>query len=108
LVFCSERLFNATRSAPARHVISSACGVAALGTLLAKRARETMQVPVHIERSASGRNVRVSCPDIPGCSATGRSVDEALTELRRRIGTHFAESAAEPAPPGVHQIVIAL
>jgi predicted RNase H-like HicB family nuclease len=67
-----------------------------------------MDIPVHIEPSASGRNVRVSCPDIPGCSATGPNVDDALTALRRRIGKHFTKSASEPAPPGVYRTVIVL
>jgi predicted RNase H-like HicB family nuclease len=67
-----------------------------------------MHIPVHIQSSKPGHGVRVFCPDIPGCSATGASVDQALSVLRRRIDAHFARSASEVPPPGVTTTVIVL
>jgi hypothetical protein len=62
-----------------------------------------MQLPVHVQHGPGG--VKVFCPDLPGCSATAPTVEEALARLRRRIHDTFARSAGR-APAGTRVITI--
>jgi len=42
--------------------------------------------------------VRAFCPDLPGCSASGRNDEEALRRLRSRIASCFDVSPRPTAP----------
>jgi predicted RNase H-like HicB family nuclease len=64
-----------------------------------------MRLPVHIQHSAAPRGVRVFCPDLPGCSATAPTVEEALERLVRRIDEYFAASRRH-APAGTRVVTI--
>ena len=35
------------------------------------------------------RNYSADCPDVPGCVATGRTVDEALRRMRSALALHI-------------------
>jgi len=35
------------------------------------------------------RNYSADCPDVPGCVATGRAVDEALRRMRSALALHI-------------------
>ncbi|MCA9592267.1 MAG: type II toxin-antitoxin system HicB family antitoxin [Myxococcales bacterium] len=67
-----------------------------------------MEFPVLIQPSPAGDSVQAFCPDLPGCSATATSVDEALEVLGRRINDYFARDAEEALPPGMRRTVIVL
>lgn len=62
-----------------------------------------MKLPVHVQTRADG--VRAFCPDLPGCSASARTEDEALRRLRARIEACFA-SASHAPPPGTRVVHI--
>ena len=46
-----------------------------------------MKYAVVIERAA--RNYSAYAPDVPGCGATGRTVQETLANLREALRMHF-------------------
>jgi predicted RNase H-like HicB family nuclease len=64
-----------------------------------------MQLPVHIKQSEARGSVQVFCPDLPGCSASAPTVDDALELLRRRVREFFAASARR-APAGTRIVTI--
>ena len=62
-----------------------------------------MKLPVHIQTREDG--VRAFCPDLPGCSASGRTEDEALRRLRERVGDCFP-LASRPTTPNTRVVHI--
>jgi predicted RNase H-like HicB family nuclease len=56
-----------------------------------------MKVNVHVRRQSGA--VQVFCPDLPGCSASAPTEDEALKKLRARVDEYFAVRA-RTLPPG--------
>jgi predicted RNase H-like HicB family nuclease len=44
------------------------------------------------------RNYSADCPDLPGCVATGRTVDETLRRMRSAIRLHIDGLRAERLP----------
>jgi predicted RNase H-like HicB family nuclease len=64
-----------------------------------------MQVPVHIRSSEARGTVQVFCPDLPGCSASAPTVEEALELLRTRVREYFTISTRR-APAGTRVITI--
>ena len=63
-----------------------------------------MQLPVHIQKGVSG-TVKAFCPDLPGCSASAATVEDALDLLRRRVRECFSASARR-APKGTRIITL--
>jgi predicted RNase H-like HicB family nuclease len=62
-----------------------------------------MQVPVHIK---NGRDtVQAYCPDLPGCSASAPTVEEALELLRSRVQEYFT-AGSRRTPAGTRIITI--
>jgi predicted RNase H-like HicB family nuclease len=53
-------------------------------------------------------NYSASCPDVPGCVATGATVEEVEREMRAAIALHLeglaedGEPLSEPSGPGVY------
>ena len=47
----------------------------------------TLSYAVVIRRA--GKNFSVGCPDVPGCIATGRTVDEAIRRMRAALAFHI-------------------
>ena len=64
-----------------------------------------MQLVVHVKQSDPRGAVQVFCPDVPGCSASASTVDEALELLRRRVRDVFAASARR-SPAGARVLTI--
>ena len=62
-----------------------------------------MKLPVHIQRRPDG--VRAFCPDLPGCSASAPTEDEALRKVRAWIETSFAPTR-RAAPTGTRIVHI--
>jgi predicted RNase H-like HicB family nuclease len=63
-----------------------------------------MKIAVHV-RQAQDSKVVAWCPDLPGCTATGASADEALERLKRSVSDWF-EGDRRPLPPGTRRIAI--
>lgn len=63
-----------------------------------------MQLPVHIKHSEFG-TVQAFCPDLPGCSASAATVEDALEMVRRRVGDYFAASTRR-APAGTRIVTL--
>ena len=55
-----------------------------------------MKVTVLV-RSRHGQ-VQAFCPDLPGCSASARTEQEALKLPRERVGEYFTAGARTPVP----------
>lgn len=55
-----------------------------------------MKLPVHVQTRQDG--VRAYCPDLPGCSASARTEQEALRRLKSRIEECFTSALVVPAP----------
>jgi predicted RNase H-like HicB family nuclease len=55
-------------------------------------------------RNAQGA-VQAFCPDLPGCSASAATEQQALLILRGRIGQHFA-ARARVVPPRTRVVKI--
>ena len=58
----------------------------------------TLSYAVVIRRAR--KNFCVGCPDVPGCIATGRTVDEAIRRMRSALAFHIEglRSAGERVP----------
>ena len=63
-----------------------------------------MRLPVHVQTREDG--VRAFCPEIPGCSASARTEQEALRLLKNRVEECFTSSALVTARPGTRIIHI--
>ncbi|MGH7285139.1 MAG: type II toxin-antitoxin system HicB family antitoxin [Polyangiaceae bacterium] len=63
-----------------------------------------MKLPVHVQTRQDG--VRAFCPDLPGCSASARTEQEALRRLKTRIEECFTTSAQVTAAPGTRIVQI--
>lgn len=63
-----------------------------------------MKLPVHVQTREDG--VRAYCPDLPGCSASARTEQEALLRLKSRIAECFTASTLVSAAPGTRVIHI--
>ncbi len=61
---------------------------------MAKMKTTTYQFPVIIEKDEDGFFV-ADCPDLPGCHAQGRTVEEAITNIRDVIKLHLQILKAE-------------
>lgn len=60
-----------------------------------------MKLRIHIRSGALG--VQAYCPDLPGCSASARTENEALAQLRLRITAYFApEPRLQPGTRVIH------
>ena len=61
---------------------------------------------IHVERGP--RNCSAFSPDVPGCVATGLTVEECISEMRSALASHFevmseyGEPIPEPSGPGVY------
>ncbi len=55
-----------------------------------------MKLSVHVQTREDG--VRAFCPDLPGCSASGRNEDEALRRLRARVASCFDTATRATTP----------
>jgi predicted RNase H-like HicB family nuclease len=55
-----------------------------------------MKLPVHVQSRPDG--VRAFCPDLPGCSASARTEEEALRRLRARVEACFSPRPTAPTP----------
>jgi hypothetical protein len=64
-----------------------------------------MQLPVHVKHSEPRGTVQAFCPDLPGCSASATTLDDALELLRRRVREYFASSTRR-APVGTRIVTI--
>jgi predicted RNase H-like HicB family nuclease len=64
-----------------------------------------MKLPVHIRQSSTHGAVQAFCPDLPGCSASAPSVEQALELLKRRVDDYFAASARR-APAGTRIVTL--
>ncbi len=66
---------------------------------------DTHRYLIHVERGP--RNCSAYSPDVPGCVATGRTVEECVAEMRSALASHFevmreyGEAIPEPSGPGV-------
>jgi predicted RNase H-like HicB family nuclease len=60
---------------------------------------------IHVERGPG--NCSAYSPDVQGCVATGRTVEECIAEMRSALVSHFevmseyGEPIPEPSGPGV-------
>lgn len=67
---------------------------------------DTHRYLIHVERGP--RNCSAYSPDVPGCVATGRTVEECVAEMRSALAFHFEgmREHGEPIPdasgPGVY------
>ena len=62
-----------------------------------------MKLSVHVQTRDDG--VRAFCPDLPGCSASARTEDEALRLLRARVSRCF-DNASRPTTPNTRIVSI--
>ncbi|HEX4516855.1 MAG TPA: hypothetical protein VH054_25080 [Polyangiaceae bacterium] len=62
-----------------------------------------MKLSVHVQTRDDG--VRAFCPDLPGCSASGRNEDEAIRRLRARVADCF-DTASRPVTPNTRIVSI--
>lgn len=58
-----------------------------------------MRYPIIIERGE--HNYGAYSPDVPGCGATGATIEEVTAEIRAALAFHFRSLAADgdPIPP---------
>ncbi|HTJ41015.1 MAG TPA: type II toxin-antitoxin system HicB family antitoxin [Kofleriaceae bacterium] len=63
-----------------------------------------MRVTVYLRRRPEAGLVQAYCPDVPGCSSCGKTEDEALATLRRRIASQLGSDKAPP--PGVRVVAL--
>ena len=59
----------------------------------------------------AGDNFSAYAPDVPGCAATGATVEETIAQLREALEFHFEglEGRGEPIPePRAHVATIAV
>ena len=63
-----------------------------------------MRVTVFVRRRPDAGLVQAYCPDVPGCSSCGKTEDEALGLLRRRLAAQLATDKAPP--PGVRVVAL--
>lgn len=67
---------------------------------------DTSHYRIHVERGP--RNCSAYSPDVPGCVATGPTVEECVTEMRSALAFHFegmrehGEPIPEASGPGVY------
>jgi predicted RNase H-like HicB family nuclease len=64
-----------------------------------------MKLPVHVRHDPARGVVQAICPDLPGCSASAPSLDEALAILRARVDTYFGASLRR-APAGTRIVTL--
>jgi predicted RNase H-like HicB family nuclease len=59
-----------------------------------------MQLSYAVVIRRAARNFSADCPDLPGCIATGRTVDETLRRMRAAIRLHLEglRSQGQPVP----------
>ena len=67
---------------------------------------DTTAYRIHVERGPG--NCSAFSPDVPGCVATGRTVEECIAEMRSALTSHFevmsdyGEPIPEPSGPGLY------
>lgn len=49
-----------------------------------KQAKKTYQFPIIIEKDEDGYFV-ADCPDLPGCHTQGKTLEEAITNIREAV-----------------------
>ena len=87
-------------------MISRPHPAAEAGTPLAKLPG-TMRITVYVRSIPGTGTVQAYCPDLPGGAGCGRSEEEALAILRRRLAAQLDRSV-KSAPPGVRVTAIDL
>jgi predicted RNase H-like HicB family nuclease len=55
-----------------------------------------MKYPIIIERAKN--NYSAYCPDLPGCVATGKTLDETIVRIREAIEYHLAGLTEDGLP----------
>jgi predicted RNase H-like HicB family nuclease len=63
-----------------------------------------MRVTVYVRRRPDAGLVQAYCPDVPGCSSCGKTEDEALAILRRRLTAQLG--GEKLPPPGVRVVAL--
>lgn len=53
-----------------------------------KQAKKSYQFPIIIEKDEDGYFI-ADCPDLPGCHAQGRTLEEAITNIREVAQLHL-------------------
>ncbi len=62
-----------------------------------------MKINVHIRAGSVFDTVQAFCPDLPGCSASAQTEEEALRRLRARVDEYFSPRS-KALPPGTRII----
>jgi predicted RNase H-like HicB family nuclease len=65
--------------------------------------RAGMKIRAYLQERSPG-SIVAWCPDLPGCSATGRSTDQALGVLATRIEEYFGAGEREATPRGARKV----
>jgi predicted RNase H-like HicB family nuclease len=65
--------------------------------------RDGMKIRAYLQERSPG-SVVAWCPDLPGCSATGRSPDQTLGVLAARIEEYFGAGRREATPRGARKV----
>ena len=64
-----------------------------------------MRFPVTIHKSRYGYDVR--CPILPGCHSQGKTLDQALSNIKDAIETYLAMVKEETKSADVHEVEVA-
>jgi predicted RNase H-like HicB family nuclease len=68
---------------------------------------EVERYPIEVEGGPPS-NYSACSPDILGCVATGETIEDCVSEMRRALASHFelmreaGEAIPEPSGPGIH------
>jgi predicted RNase H-like HicB family nuclease len=66
----------------------------------------TNQYLIVLEKSETGFSAY--CPDVPGCIATGQSLEETTAAMRSALSEHLADQDSLPQPRGIDAYLDAL
>ncbi|QUS59340.1 type II toxin-antitoxin system HicB family antitoxin [Synechocystis sp. PCC 7339] len=61
---------------------------------------------VVLEKSSTGFSAY--CPDVPGCIATGKNLEETAAQMKSALGSHLADIDPLPQPKGIESYLEAL
>ena len=73
---------------------------------VARRAQSEpgMTLTIHVRPGRTPGWFQVFAPELPGCSASGPSVSEAVQRLRLRIDDHLADARRRAPAPGTRRL----